>query len=192
MLVVLLGLACAAGKPQPEMKLPGHMQPWPDEELASPVRLACGVTIVEWTAGSPRTPAVIAKLDAICSRAVAAFPEFALKHHLPRPRMVRPFTWPLSLIPEGACYRCLNDTEYRFSTRAVHWLWGYTSRNAAATLMLSDTDSPVFERIFTHEIWHAMSMYYGVFEQHAGGDDEKIRADEALAEGFTRFLGLGG
>jgi hypothetical protein len=87
----------------------------------------------------------------------------------------------------------LNDETYRFRYRFVKGITvtGYTDRSEKYSFAISDTSDSEFKVTFVHEMFHAMSMFYGVYENHPGTLSDKSRADEILAQEFTVWLGYG-
>ena len=167
------------------------MTPLPSEYLDQPIHLTCGLVIREWHGASRPSSAAVAKMDRLCADATLRFRPFLEKHGL-GPRATGPFDWSEALIPDGYCHRCLNDTRWRFERRFVHGdVWGYTGIFEQYSFVVSDTLLPIFPLVFVHELFHAMSMFYGVFEAHPGSDWDKVEADEQLARAFTVSMGLG-
>jgi hypothetical protein len=74
----------------------------------------------------------------------------------------------------------MNDLKYRFIDREQVRMKGYTSFINKWTFM-DQTDDVEFDVTFVHEIFHAMSAFYGV----------KNRYEEESAKNFTESLGLG-
>jgi hypothetical protein len=170
-----------------DQRIIGHMLPLPEEMLNTPVTLDCGVVIKEVRGGSLN----IAKLNRMCSLAESRFFPFVESKGL-TPRNHSVFSWGVSFLPEPRCYRCLNDEDYRFKYRHVHGaLIGYTDLEQRYIFMLSDFSDREFNVTFVHELFHAMSMYYGIYESHVGSWGEKTAADDKLAYEFTETLGYG-
>jgi hypothetical protein len=187
--VLALLTAPAPARAQPDEP----MTPLPSEWLASPIHLPCGLTIREWRGKSRPSRAMEAKLERWCVAAERHFVPFLHSRGLELPRPDRgAFRWSESLIPDGDCHRCLNDYNGRFATRFTHELvWGYTSLPLRWSFMISDVRSEMFRQVFTHELFHAMSMYYGLYASHWGMWIVKSGEDEELARAFTRSMGLG-
>jgi len=170
-----------------DSKVLGHLAPLPHEVMGSPVRLDCGATITEMRGGNPD----VRKLNALCNQAAQGFKAF-VEHRGYKLAHNMEFEWSISFIPYGKCYRCLNDTEHRFYTRTVDSpVWGITDQTHRYMFVLSDKRSREFTVTFVHELFHSMSMHYGVYNSHPGGYGEKSQADEVLAEDFTDWLGHG-
>jgi hypothetical protein len=185
--VIILVLTLISTSLVAENRRVGHMKPYASETLAQPMRLGCGVTVFEWRGGGIDR----AKVESLCLLATSNFDDFLAKVGIRKLHDKR-FDWSLSLSPWGNCYRCINDLEWRFRYRAARfWVTGYTSFNFRYTFMMGNTGHPNFNVTVAHELFHAMSYYYGVFEQHRGNRAQKIIADEKLAVGFTKWLGLG-
>jgi len=170
-----------------DQRIVGHMLPLPEETLSSPVQLDCGIVIKEVRGGSLN----VAKLNQMCSRAASSFFPFIEREGL-TPMHRNSFDWNVSFLPEPRCYRCLNDETYRFKFRHVHgMLIGYTDLNQGYIFMLSDFSDREFNVTFVHELFHAMSMFYGVYNSHPGSWSDKTAADDRLAYAFTDALGYG-
>jgi len=181
LIFVLLFFCFGAGE------YPGNMEPFPEEQLAKPIYLkddCAGVVITEWQGIKPPSTERLSKL---CNLARQNFACFINSKGINTNSSER-FIWRISFIPIGSCYRCLNDTEYRFYDRAVKNVWGYTSYNHRYTFVLSEVNYPVFERVFLHELFHAMSIFYGVFDNNGVDDDERISNDEWLAYKFADLM----
>jgi hypothetical protein len=180
-LMLLASLAIA------DQRVVGHMQPFSEERLSHPVQLRCGVTIYEWRGiGINRGHA-----NKLCSLAVDNFVPYLKTKHL-KPVHDNPFRWSMALIPDGRCYRCMNDVKWRFINRPIRvYVTGYTSFTQRWLFMLGNTNRRDFDVTMVHELFHAMSYYYGVLDQHPGSEYEQIARDERLAVGFTLWLGLG-
>ncbi len=165
----------------------GHMKPLEVELLAEPIEFDCGLVINEWR-GYPRDEA---KIQRLCLLATEEFLPFLASKGL-QPLHRRPFRWSAALLPGGACYRCLNDEQWRFSRRAAHGiLTGYTSFTNRYSFLLGDTRHREFDVTLVHELFHAQSYFFGLFDRHADQDPERVRIDERLAVEFTESLGLG-
>lgn len=182
---ILPGLAVA------DNQIIGHMAPLQTEFLNRPITLDCGLMIQEWRGTKP-TLVEIKKLNKLCTFAVSKFPEFIAKHNIKKQHNGA-FAWNISLIPDGYCYRCLNDIHFRFKRRGLRQdLWGYTDNNEKYIWTISNTTDSYFKTIYIHEIFHALSMFYGIYDSHHPFNNwERSRADERLAQGFTEYLGLG-
>ena len=186
-LMLVAGGALADGRPL----IHGHMKPLQSELLAQPIKLQdCpGLTIREWRGG--RSSDAIRHLNQICKRAIAEFPKFIAMKGLKKLND-EPFEYSISLIPNSKNYRSMNDVRYRFANRFVKGLlWAYTSRDKKYIFMVNTIHIPEIPMIFSHELFHALSMHYGIFDSHALFDKDKVRIDEGLADEFTVYLGLG-
>lgn len=169
-----------------DTKIVGHMTPFPEEKLENPVTLDCGATIQEVRGLN----ADYARLNSMCTHAYSNFFKFIKAKGL-KVNHTNAFRWNLSFLPEARCYRCLNDESHRFRHRHVHgYLIGYTDKDTEYAFMSSTVDKE-FNTTFVHELFHSMSMYYGVYDNHPGNWGEKTAADEKLAENFTEWLGYG-
>lgn len=164
----------------------GHPTPFQNELLRNPVMLECGVTIREVRGGSLN----YAQLNSMCTHAYSNFFRYIEARGL-RVNHHDSFSWNISFLPEGICYRCLNDEKYRFNNRFIGGkVIGYTSRNDQYAFITSTQDSE-FNVTFIHEMFHSMSMFYGVYDNHYGSWTCKTEADEILAVEFTEWLGYG-
>lgn len=171
------------------------MTPLADEMLSQPVTLSgtCdGVVVREWREGDPgteRTPAAIRVMDRLCNRALGAFEGFIDRHGLERVHSL-PFSWSVAVIPDEDCYRCLNDLTYRFSTRSAQIdVWGYTSLTHRFIFILNQVQvsgkpSLLWQKVWVHKLFHALSKHYGIFESHAGTDAKRAKVDERYAKKF--------
>lgn len=171
------------------------MTPLPEELLSKPITLsdACdGVVVREWReggAGTEASPAAVRVMDRLCTHAVAVFDGFIERHGLERAHSL-PFRWSVSVLPDEDCHRCLNDLTYRFSTRfAQIEVWGYTSLDDRFIFILnqvlvSGRPGPLWQRVWVHELFHALSMHYGIFASHAETDAKRVKIDERFAKKF--------
>jgi hypothetical protein len=167
-------------------KVVRHPTPFQNELLENPVVLDCGLTIREVRGSSIN----YAQLNSMCTHAYSNFFEYINAKGL-RASHHNPFVWNASFLPEDTCYRCLNDERYRFNNRFISGkVIGYTSRNDQYAFITSIQDSE-FSITFVHEIFHSMSMYYGVYDNHSGSWSQKTKTDEKLASEFTEWLGYG-
>jgi hypothetical protein len=167
-------------------RLVGHPTPLQNEFLENPVVLDCGAIIQE-VRGSSQD---YSKLNSMCTHAYSNFFRFIKANGL-KITNNKPFKWNVSFLPESTGYRCLNDERYRFKNRFVSGkVIGYTSRNDHWAFITSTRDSE-FRVTFVHEMFHSMSMFYGVYDSHPGSWSQKTNADEELAAEFTEWLGYG-
>ena len=175
-----------------DSKVVGHMTPLPAERLDNPITLPdCpGLVIQEWRGSTP-TPIERIRLNALCKLAMENFEPFLQKHNLNK-RHNRSFAWGGSIIPDGKCYRCMNDTKYRFAQRSLKQeLYGYTGKWERWLFTVNNTNSNYYRTIFTHELWHALSMHYGVYDNHhPTSNHQRTMIDEEYAKAFTEFLGF--
>lgn len=180
--LAVLGFAAVAAAADPY-----PMTPLPSETLKHPVHLKCGLVIREWRGDSTPSAAGVAYLDRLCADGVRRFrPFLAARGIVVPPEAVAAFEWNESLIPDGYCSRCLNDRPGRFTSRFVSGdVWGYTHLRSRYSYLISDLRAPIFPKVFTHELFHALSMYTGVFAAHGGSDWDKVEADEQLAVEFA-------
>jgi hypothetical protein len=163
----------------------GHMPPFPKERLASPMHLKCGLTIHEWRG----TNIDRARAEKICALAIKNFVPF-LKTKGLKPDHDEPFEWPAALMPDGACYRCMNDVKYRFYVRPYKgYATGYTSYTQNWMFMVGNSKRGDFDVTLAHELFHAMSDHYGILDHYP--TQEQVEENEVLAVQFTQHLGLG-
>jgi hypothetical protein len=183
---LIVAILLVVGVAHADQHIVGHMIPLPEEILTTPVQLDCGATIQEVRGSSMD----YSHLNSMCTHAYSNFPKFVQAKGL-KTESREPFQWNISFLPESSCYRCLNDEAYRFRYRHVHGrLIGYTDKNTGYAFMSSVHDRE-FNTTFMHELFHAMSMYYGVYDSHPGDWSAKTAADEKLAQDFTEWLGYG-
>ena len=188
---------------------PGPMVPRAIERLSAPIKLndlCAEITVVEWrpTPGlensTSKSEKSIKILNQICNLSVRFFPQFINKYYDFSDR-VENFSQSLCLMPAdvnqyGQDVRNLNDISYRFVNRTKAYdedgipypIWGYHQRSMSHIYIRNDVPNAEFKTVFAHELFHAMSYQYGIYNQHEGDKDE---ADEKLARKFTRYLGLG-
>ena len=178
-----------------------QMEPLPNEKLQNPITLTqeCkNVRIVEWkesdSAESKMTKAHIETLDKLCRYAILKFPEF-LKSRGLKMNHQSDFQTSISLLPIDTEFRNLNDLQFRFSTRSVTYdengdpyqIYGYFQRKTNHIYVRNDVaeDAKV---VFLHELFHAASLYYGVYYQYP---IKRASTDENMAKEFTKFIGFG-
>lgn len=183
----------------------GLMQPRDVEKLSSPVvldGLCSEVFIIEWrpTPGlenyTSKSEKSIKILNKVCNFAVRSFFKFINIHTINEKEK---FSQTLCLMPaeidnHGQDVRNLNDINFRFSDRTKEFdengipypIWGYHQRSAAYIYIRNDVQSVEFKTVFAHELFHALSWQYGVYNRHYGNKD---KAEERMARRFTRFIG---
>lgn len=182
-ILILLAILIASTALADEL-IVGHMKPLRNELLAEPIELDCGLTIRE-VHGTRPPP-----LGTQCAHAKKNFFQFMKFKGIQTNN--EPFKWSMSLLPEASCYRCLNDTTHRFKYRFVSGnVIGYTDKNAKYSWMISNYQDSEFNTTFVHELFHALSMHYGVYDSHPGTLQQKTETDEVLAKEFTKGLGYG-
>lgn len=186
---VALAVAAAllvSGVARADARVVGHMPPFPEEMLDPPVTLTCGATVREARSFTPD----YRRLNRLCTRATTHFFPFIERKGLEVTHR-EPFAWGISFLPERTCYRCLNDEAYRFRYRqAKGAVIGYTDKNSEYFFMTTIVDRE-FSVTFVHELFHALSMFYGIYDAHPGSWESKAAADEKLAVEFTEWLGYG-
>jgi hypothetical protein len=166
--------------------------PLPHEVLDSPIVLECGLIIREFS-GNKLDKRTINRLNKHCN---IAHKYFFLYNHMEKPY---DFSWNISFIPEGTCHRCLNDRKDRFKDIFIknNNIIGYTDLKAKYIFMYSKTDR-YWDLTFVHELFHAMSMYYDIYDNYpcnqASPQEKytcKTEYDEYHAQQFTEILGYG-
>lgn len=178
-MLCLLGAAPISGDPAT-----ADPRPLADELLPNPVGLKCGAVIREVRGGELD----VKKLNEICSHVAANFHRYTKAQELREDHRER-FEWSFSFLPEGDCPRCLNDTSSRFKGHSIRFkVLGLTDLHHQYTFMISDESDKHFQHTFVHELFHAMSMYYGVYRNHIGNYRQKTRIDEEHAVRFTAWL----
>jgi len=186
-ITTLLAILFVASTALADQRIVGHMTPLDSERLANPVTLDCGVTLQEIRGGHPD----IAKLNALCTHAMSNFFAFVQHKGLKVSRKDK-FNWDASLLPIDNRYRSLNDETYRFRNRFVKGnIIGYTDYDTRYMFSMVNANHREFNTTFVHELFHSMSMYYGVYDNHPGPLSAKTNADEVLAQDFTEALGYG-
>ncbi len=194
-----------------------QMAPLQSERLKNPIVLTdrCkNVNIIEWrfTPGIMRSTAPTKKnikiLDDICNHVMKNVVKFVKSKNYSLNDDISNFNTSVCIMPAnlhrfGRSPRNLNDIKYRFSTRSksytpdgrLYSIWGYYQRYnnhiyIRNDVLLNDgvTANNDFKTTFAHELFHAISYYYGVYYQHNGN---KSGVEEKLAEDFTEYLGLG-
>lgn len=187
-----------------DSRIVGHMLPLEEERLQDPIILPhCpGVRVIEWRAtvgqdDTGQSEAATNELDELCSLAVNSFHAFLVKQRIAPRRPLNGFHEDICLMPadiynHGTQYRNLNDNKYRFASRKhkeIRYIWGYSDQDSSTVflrndVLTSDGREIRFSNTFTHELYHAMALYTGIY--YTTGED----SDEDLANRFTRFLGL--
>lgn len=187
----------------------GPMMPRAVEKLSTPIKLndlCAEVTVVEWrpTPGlensTSKSEKSIKILNQICNLSVRAFPKF-INVYYDFPNEKETLLQYLCLMPadveqHGQDVRNLNDINYRFFNRTKRYdedgipypIWGYHQRSVSHIYIRNDVLNAEFKTVFAHELFHALSWKYGIYNQHLGDKDV---IDEKMARQFTRHLGLG-
>lgn len=166
-------------------KVIGHMAPFTEERLSSTIELDCGVSIVE---NKDKRKLPVDRINNLCLEAVNSFPDFLRAKDI-NIDTSEPFYWFLSFLPEKNCYRCLNDLTYRFSERQFQAdVIGYTDKNSQYSFVFDDASDSEFKPTVIHELFHAQSMFYGLYDSHSEDDVEKAQEDEVLADEFTNWI----
>lgn len=179
-----------------------QMTPLSSELLNQPIVLTkeCSkVTITEWRSKTKSNQEQV-NLDQICQSAVKNFSGFVKKKKIIL-NTSKTFIQNISIIPVDTEKRNLNDTLFRFSTRTMELdededvipILGYHQRATQYIYIYnqirkSGNVSSRFKTVFSHELFHGMSSFYGWYGLHTGNKDLK---EEQLAEEFTEYLGLG-
>lgn len=163
--------------------LVGHKEPLREERLPKAIPLGCGLRIVEWRPGPPG-PDRIAWMEDLCARGLRAFQRVAAEGGA-KLRRSGPLAWRLALIPVGRCYRCIDDLEHRFaSTSREPNVWGITFPRSGWTFIASDMPPELFEEVFLHELFHALSAFHGLLPRSAQPSEEQLIANELGAMAF--------
>lgn len=178
-----------------------QMTPIASEKLKNPIALSevcSSVKIVEWRDSNHKatklTDGNIKALKRYCKEAMETFPKF-VKERGYKLRKGGKLKLSVCMMPVDSDPRNLNDIDYRFSARTktydedgnVQRIWGYFHRNASH-IYLRNTAANYHRVVFMHELFHAASYHYGVYDQHSGDKDKK---DEVMARDFTAYLGYG-
>lgn len=185
------------------------MKPQSYEKLESPIRLIDGcddIFIQEWrsTPGLMETTGPTSKsikvINEICNLSLNKFPEFAKKKGFVIKSVDEKFHTTICMMPadvydQGTAPRNLNDLKFRFAKRTIRYpLWGYFQRQQNYLYLRNDVlrnngrINYRFKTVFAHELYHALSYYYGIYYQYSG---DKNKIDEQLAQDFSAYLGLG-
>lgn len=175
-------------------KIDNDMLPFPKELLQEEIKLTkrCSeVKIVEWRPTknqkelTSKSDEVIKAIDDICNNIIFRF-DSVLKLNEIDPGN---FMQEISLMPgdihnHGKDYRSLNDIQYRFRNRLhqneAKYIWGYTDKETKhiylfnKVLIEENKINPFFKEVFSHELYHALSMFYDVYEHYT----EEINARE--------------
>jgi len=190
----------------------GQQEPLPREMLPQPIALngACKeIKIIEWrpTQGhinsTKLTKKAVSVVNSTCNVAVQSFYSFISlkgKYTISKSTI---FDTSLSFMPadmsrDGNKPRNLNDLRYRFAYRSdQNILWGWFQRDSDWAYIRNDvlkddekTINETFVKVTAHELFHAMSYASGVFHQHKP-KPKKDAIEEAMAQEFTEYLGLG-
>jgi hypothetical protein len=170
--------------------------PLESEKLNNPIQLDCGLIIQEFESNKDFqfTNKNINKLNYLCTKAFLYFKDFTrsngiiINHNSNLVDFDAKFKWNLAFLKEGKCDRCLNDKVNRFSSVSLSIidLVGYTNNNLQYFFMISDFNNPLFEKIFVHELYHSLTMFYGLDFNYNGN---YYKTDEIYAEKFTKQLG---
>jgi hypothetical protein len=168
-----------------------RMLPLKSERLENPVTLDCGATVVEWWGSEPN----YGRANSICTHVKSNFFRFIDLHDL-ETKYSRdlPFRFSLSFIPYDTCYRCLNDLDDRFSARDARGIVsGYTYIPSRYVFTISDPEHWEYRVTLAHELFHAMSINYGLLEHCIDSRpyDECVAEEERHAYMFTQWLGYG-
>lgn len=150
------------------------MTPFFEEILLQPVELKCGAVVMEWQ--GKHSDQDVDRLNYLCSYAEKKFWEFIKNKGFDIKRN-RDFHFQVSLLADGTGYRQLNDLRYRFQNRfgaRGKEVWGYVYRDTHYLFVFNDVDAWNFDDIFIHELFHALSIYYGLFDSHSNKVDEQL------------------
>lgn len=186
-----------------------NMMPLKEELLEKPIYLnknCSKVKIIEWkpskgfikvTGANNKTINFIAQ---ICNETLKDFPVFISAKGYSFHQ--KDFTQTISILParmdrDGSNFRNLNDVLFRFSDRSKEYdklgrlypIWGYFQSSTSHIYLRNDilNDDGTFNLNFKislrHELFHALSFQYLIYEQHAGS---KNKVEEELAEQFSQ------
>lgn len=184
-----------------------HMSPLPNELLSESILLSnCkGIKIIEWRKGSQSSKA-IEIIDKTCKLSVDKFLSYANQkdytYNIPNIKFTQSIClMPFKISDDGSDYRNLNDYIFRFKERKLPLKNGipvavlaWTSHQNKEIYIRNDvllengSVNDRFVTVFAHEMAHAMSFFYGIYQSHDGNREEQ---EEDLAIGFTEFVGLG-
>ena len=176
-----------------------QMLPLKSELLIQPIvfdGICKNVKIVEWrdsgTEESIKSFNNQNNLNMLCQYSILKFPAFVRSRGYKINSGI--FTTKISLMPMNSRERNLNDIKYRFSERGVFCdlndpciLFGYFQIADNHIYIRNDAGSD-YKVVFAHEIFHAASVFYGIYYQHTGPNHI---VDENMAQEFTEYLGLG-
>ena len=174
-----------------------QMTPMKSEKLSNPIALSgvCSeVNIVEWRGNAPITKQNIKHLKRYCKDAMNNFPKFVKSRGYKLKKSGKLHT-SVCLMSVNSSPRNLNDADYRFSSRTMTYdedgnvnpIWGYYQRYTNHIYLRSSVVN-YHKVVFVHEMFHAASYYYGIYNQHKGNKDLK---EENLAQEFTAYIGYG-
>jgi hypothetical protein len=202
----------------PSSEIVGHIAPLPNELLSQPIILndCPGVKIIEWT-GSPNKPnttpneKTIDVLNKVCKQSQKMFVNFVSSYNLKVDTSLE-FRYTVSILPwnafdaagkvwgpgDGDDYRALQDTKWRFNTRfqandPIKEYLGWTERSLHHLFVLNDVldhekNHDSFIDVFAHELFHAMSEYYGLYSSLSENVSIRQNIDEKLADKFGKLV----
>lgn len=164
-----------------------EMLPTTTEVLQHPIKLNCGVTIIENlevnNSRKELSQQDITTLNTICNRVILYYKDFISSRQMGIVLDTGSFSWKASLLPDTSHPRCLNDNNGRFKYRVIAEgnvaVDGYTDKNIRHTFSLSNRNSKFFKTVFAHEVFHALNIFYNISDT------------ESDAEDFTEQLGYG-
>jgi phosphoribosyl 1,2-cyclic phosphodiesterase len=153
------------------------------ERLEHIEKISCGIKIHEWR-GSKLNSGIV---NRFCSLAKSNFVGFIskLKKDYVVKRLSEKFEYDASFIPDNKQKRNLNDTTFRFKGRDQPDVFGYTNILHHWMFVTSDYNDSEFGVTLAHEVFHAMSDFHMIVDQHSALEEE------ILARDFTEYLGLG-
>jgi len=184
----------------------GSMEPTQEERLNNPQALSgpCShVSIIEWRstrgkAGSEINKKNIAILKKTCKLVVNNFESFIKQKRFYKFKGdVSKFNVEICLMPLNSKSRNLNDLKGRFLKRAVQVpVWGYyqySSNNIYIRndVMINKRVNKTFVKVFAHELFHAMSSQFEIYDQHSLDPKLASKLEEKMARDFTEFIKLG-
>jgi len=199
-----------------QKKIIGHMEPLPSELLPAPIKLPdCpGIEIVEWrhtpTKESLTSPTeeTIKIVNTVCKTGFSNFFSFIKKNKLrfipnDSELRIKVCIMPAKLGFYGENYRNLNDHNFRFIGRdrkfendgSIMGVWGYTHYEPFYIFIRNDvinnnrTLTRGFASTFVHELFHALSYHYHVYDLLSSSRSVRDSKEEQLAISYENYSG---
>jgi hypothetical protein len=188
----------------------GATDPPGQERLKKPIRLpSCPASIVEWKAsagkaGTRPSRKAASAMDEVCAEATKHFSGFlrskGYRFALEGARLdLEVSVLPFKAEEDGRDPGNLNDIEGRFRGRrafpsagggAVDVLGFYSGQEGPVYIrndvVVDGRINPEFIETFAHELFHAMTRQYGLYEQIGGNAVQRPVLEEKLAQEFGR------